>query len=120
MGSQTLRERIQEVEEFGVPHLIEPGNTLPTTKPLDKVAFLDGVTPEVRFNMDGYPDKMFGDTHPKEITPEMQEALSRVTGGEISPDKFQCPFYDVETRAFFDGKVTHYFLWPAKKLYSES
>lgn len=127
MSHPSIEKRLEQIREYGLPHLIRPGNTLPKicissdyfeAKPNYKIiGCLEGRIPEIVMpslsDYNPFPFFKF------DITKGLRdESLQKIMASAAGKDIPQLAPTDLEVHAFYDpfSDVTHYFLLPPRTL----
>jgi len=124
MALPTIRRRLEQIKELGLPHIILGGNILEdheTDDDKEVIGCLNGNIPEVI--------KLNDATNHLTMTPgpseDYAERFSKATGSIVPKKIFEGSRAKVadklETHVFYDPKarVTHYFLMPSRELIKE-
>lgn len=126
MSFPTVRERLRQIAEYGLPHCIAKGNTLPRDGSGQAVGTpLDGRVQEVI--IEAYPSSLDLNVGTTSLEKELfATGLARASGGLFGerdfleyqqPGKPEFRYNHVECHGFYDPKtnVTHFFLMPTRE-----
>ncbi len=127
MSQPTIRERIRQIQEYGLPHIVEAKNTL--TKRLEVIGILDGNIPEVslrcefeQFPLLEYPGEDYASAFSEATGRRFSESYFIKENKSNGPKIPRLQTKLLETHAFYDpnSDMTHYFVLPSRKLLNES